>query len=120
MTSIFIVEDEFELQTLYEVMFKAAGYDSLGACIFAGFGFADAPDTIAGMVNARYGTNFGEDILKQLGRDTIRFEVEFNRRAGFTKADDRAPEWMRHEPLPPHNTVFDVPEDELDGIFDFD
>jgi len=30
LTSIFIVEDEFELQKLYEIMFKAAGYDIIG------------------------------------------------------------------------------------------
>ena len=47
-------------------------------------------------------------------------EREFNRRAGFTKADDRLPEWMTREPLPPHNTVFDVPEEDLDSLFDFD
>jgi aldehyde:ferredoxin oxidoreductase len=109
-----------QVEVSRDAQLKAAGYDSLGACIFAGFGFADAPDTIAGLVNARYGTTFGEDILKQLGRETIGFEKEFNRGAGFTNADDRAPEWMRHEPLPPHNTVFDVPEEELDSIFDFD
>ncbi|MGQ9717483.1 MAG: aldehyde ferredoxin oxidoreductase N-terminal domain-containing protein [Anaerolineae bacterium] len=33
--------------------------------------------------------------------------------------EDWAPEsrWMTQEPLPPHHTVFDVPPDELDGIF---
>ena len=37
---------------------------------------------------------------------------------GFTAKDDRIPEWMMKEPLPPHNSVFDVPEDELDRIFE--
>jgi len=36
---------------------------------------------------------------------------------GFGPADDRIPEWMTREPLPPHHTVFDVPPDELDSIF---
>jgi aldehyde:ferredoxin oxidoreductase len=44
-------------------------------------------------------------------------ELEFNRRAGLTSADDRIPEYMKREPLPPHNTVFDVPEAEMDEIF---
>jgi aldehyde:ferredoxin oxidoreductase len=102
-----------------EAQVKMAGYDSLGACIFAGFGFADAMETISEMVNARYGTDYDVDLLQQLGRETITYEREFNRRAGFTKADDRIPEWMTREPLPPHNTVFDVPDEELDSIFDF-
>jgi aldehyde:ferredoxin oxidoreductase len=102
-----------------EAQLKMAGYDSLGACIFAGFGFADAIETISEMVNARYGTDYDHDLLQRLGQETIRYEREFNRRAGFTRADDRLPEWMTREPLPPHNTVFDVPDDELDSIFDF-
>jgi aldehyde:ferredoxin oxidoreductase len=43
-------------------------------------------------------------------------ERAFNYAAGFTKADDRLPEFMSHEPLPPHNTVWDVPDEELDRV----
>ncbi len=97
-----------------------AGYDTLGACIFAGFGFAAAPpDTIANLLNARYGWSVAEDILQQLGRETISLEREFNRRAGFTAADDRLPEWMTREPLPPTNAVFDVPAEDLDTLFNW-
>ena len=39
--------------------------------------------------------------------------------AGFGPADDRLPEWMTVEPLPPHNTVFDVPNEELDEVFNW-
>jgi aldehyde:ferredoxin oxidoreductase len=103
-----------------EAQLKMAGYDTLGACIFSGFGFADVPETIYELVNARYGTEYDIGLLQDLGRETIVYEREFNRRAGFTKADDRLPEWMTREPLPPHNTVFDVPGEELDSIFDFE
>jgi len=96
-----------------------AGYDTLGACIFAGFGFSTNFPVIADLLNARYGWQVGSDILSVLGRETIQVEREFNTRAGFTRADDRLPEWMTREPLPPHNTVFDVPDEELDKIFDW-
>ena len=97
-----------------------AGYDTLGACIFAGFGFAAAPDTVSAMVNARYGNAYEEDLLQKLGQETIAYEREFNRRVGFTSSDDRLPEWMRREPLPPYNTVFDVGGEDLDRIFEFE
>jgi aldehyde:ferredoxin oxidoreductase len=96
-----------------------AGYDTLGACIFAGFGFATAPQTISELLNARYGWEVGTDILQVLGRETLSLEREFNRRAGFTAADDRLPAWMTREPLPPHNAIFDVPEEDLDGVFNW-
>ncbi len=96
-----------------------AGYDTLGACIFSAFGFAvSPPETISDLINTRYGWQVGKDILQVLGKETIKLELEFNRSAGFTHVHDRLPEWMTREPLPPHNTVFDVPDEELDGIFD--
>lgn len=99
---------------------KMAGYDSLGACIFSGFGFAIAPpETIPNFLKAIYGWDVAEDVLVALGEETLRLEREFNRRAGFTPADDRLPEWMTREPLPPTNAVFDVRDEDLDSIFDF-
>jgi aldehyde:ferredoxin oxidoreductase len=98
--------------------FNMAGYDMLGVCLFAGFGFAKAPGAIRDLLNGRYGWDVDDQVLQQLGEETIRMELEFNRAAGFKPADDRLPEWMSTEPLPPHNRVFDVPDEELDGVFD--
>lgn len=96
-----------------------AGYDTLGACIFTGFGFSVVPETIRDLLNARYGWGVEADILQVLGRTSLSLEREFNRRAGFTPADDRLPEWMTREPLPPTNAVFDVSEEDLDGVFNW-
>jgi aldehyde:ferredoxin oxidoreductase len=102
------------------VQISMAGYDTLGACIFAGFGFAAAPkDTIARLLRARYGWDVDTSILQNLGKKTLKLEREFNRLAGFTSADDRLPEWMTREPLPPTDAVFDVPEEDLDSVFDW-
>jgi aldehyde:ferredoxin oxidoreductase len=97
-----------------------AGYDTLGACIFAGFGYAATPDgVVRRLLAARYGwDDLPENILQELGKQTIRMEREFNRRAGFTKEDDRIPRWMTEEALPENGSVFDVSEAGLDHIFD--
>jgi aldehyde:ferredoxin oxidoreductase len=97
-----------------------AGYDTLGACIFAGFGYASTPDgVVKRLLKARYGwDDMPDNILQALGKETIKMEREFNRRAGFTKEDDRLPEWMTREALPENNAVFDVSEEVLDHIFD--
>lgn len=101
------------------IQINMAGYDSLGACIFAGFGFAVNLQVIADLLNARYSWQAGSDILQVLGRETIKLEREFNTRAGFTRVHDRLPEWMLRESLPPFNAVFDVPEEDLDSLFDW-
>lgn len=97
-----------------------AGYDTLGACIFAGFGYAADRSVIPALLNSIYGWEVDQGILQELGRESLTFEREFNKRAGFTKADDRLPAWMAAEPLPPHNAVYDVPEADLDSIFDWE
>jgi len=97
-----------------------AGYDTLGACIFAGFGYAATPDgVVKRLLSSRYGwDDLPDNILQALGKETIKLEREFNKRAGFTKEDDRLPKWMTEEAIPENGAVFDVSEEVLDHIFD--
>ncbi|MCL4269020.1 MAG: aldehyde ferredoxin oxidoreductase [Anaerolineales bacterium] len=97
-----------------------AGYDTIGACIFAGFGYAATPDgVVKRLLRARYGwQDVPDNILQALGKETIKLEREFNKRAGFTAKDDRLPEWMTREAIPENGSVFDISEDVLDHIFD--
>lgn len=103
-----------------DAQLNMAGFDTLGACIFAGFGYAADKPVIPALLNSIYGWSVDEGILQELGRESLIFEREFNKRAGFTKADDRLPAWMAVEPLPPHNAVYDVSEEDLDNVFDWE
>ncbi|MBM4034401.1 MAG: aldehyde ferredoxin oxidoreductase, partial [Planctomycetes bacterium] len=97
-----------------------AALDSTGLCLFVAFCVLDVPDAgqaVVDMVNAHCGTSWSPgDYLEILGKATLRAERAFNRAAGFGAADDRLPHFMKVEALPPHNTVFDVPDEELDGV----
>ncbi len=108
-----------QIEVSRNAQFNMAGYDTLGACIFAGFGYAATPDgVVKRLLAARYGwDDLPDNILQALGKETIKMEREFNRRAGFTKEDDRIPKWMTEEAIPENGSVFDVPEDQLDSIF---
>ncbi|MHB8763571.1 MAG: aldehyde ferredoxin oxidoreductase, partial [Deferrisomatales bacterium] len=59
------------------------------------------------------------DDVVGLGKAVLTMERKWNQAAGFTNADDRLPDWMRTEKLAPHNTVFTVPDAELDQVFNF-
>jgi aldehyde:ferredoxin oxidoreductase len=114
------LDPSLQVEASRPAQINMAGYDTLGACIFSGNGFASAPPgTLARLLKARYGLDFPDDILQFLGKQTLKLEREFNRQAGFTPADDRIPEWMRREPLAPHQAVFDVAEKALDSLFNF-
>ncbi|RLB26343.1 MAG: aldehyde ferredoxin oxidoreductase [Deltaproteobacteria bacterium] len=96
--------------------------DTLGLCLFVAFPVMDMPDAftaVVDMVNAKYGLNLTADDAMALGQKVLKYEREFNEKAGFTSADDRLPEFFRTEKLPPHNEVFDVADEELDTVFNF-
>ena len=111
------LDPSIQVELSRTTQYNMAGYDSLGACIMGGFGFALEPHIIPDLIRAKYGWDVPPDFLKQLGRETILMEREFNKRAGLT-APDRIPEWMSREALPPNGSTFDVSEEELDTIFD--
>lgn len=56
--------------------------------------------------------------VTEYGKKVLKKEREFNKNAGFTKQDDRLPEFLRSEKIPPHNVVFDVPDSELDAVYE--
>ncbi|NPV77369.1 MAG: aldehyde ferredoxin oxidoreductase [Anaerolineae bacterium] len=94
--------------------------DSSGHCLFIAFAILDIASGYQGMideVNGVLGTSWtADDILKQ-GAEILKAERRFNEAAGIGKEADRMPEFMKTEPLPPHNNVFDVPDAALDSVF---
>ena len=114
------LDPNVQIEVSRNAQFNMAGYDTIGACIFAGFGYAATPDgVVKRLLAARYGwDDLPDNILQELGKQTIRLEREFNRRAGFTAKDDRIPEWMTKEAIPENGSVFDVSGEALDHIFD--
>lgn len=98
-----------------------AAVDSVGICDFAQSGLA-TPEGMANvrqMYAAKSGKSFEEGNWPELGRRVIKAEREFNRRAGFAAKDDRLPSMFYTEPLPPHNVVVQVTDEDMDTTFSF-
>jgi len=96
--------------------------DSLGLCIFVAFPVLDIPDALVAiheMLEAHTGHAYDIDALMQMGKEVLTMERMYNTRAGFTAADDRLPQFMLDEPLPPHDVVFTVTDADLDTLYDF-
>ncbi|MCE7736602.1 MAG: aldehyde ferredoxin oxidoreductase, partial [Candidatus Heimdallarchaeota archaeon] len=93
--------------------------DSSGYCLFTAFAILDVDEGFQGLVDTcahMTGNNWGVEDVTKYGREILNKEIAFNRAAGLTKADDRLPEFMKTEALPPHNVVFDVTDEELDAV----
>jgi aldehyde:ferredoxin oxidoreductase len=97
---------------------RGALLDSLGVCLFVRPAFVKNPDLMARLLNARYGWSLTYGDVQQMGRKCLEMERDFNRLAGVPDERCDVPEFMRSEPLPPFNTVFDVPREEMQGIWD--
>lgn len=110
------VQGQRELSLRLQII--AAMLDSTGLCLFARPPVIAEPQLMVDLLNGRYGWGWSKADLDRANREVLRTELEFNRRAGFTPANYRIPEYMREEPLPPHQATFDVPDSDLDTIFD--
>ena len=99
--------------------YATAFIDTSGHCLFIAFAILDIASGLEGVVeecNGVLGTNWTVDDVTRIGGETIKMERGFNEAAGFTRAHDRLPEFMKYEKLPPHNVVFDVPDEEIDKV----
>jgi aldehyde:ferredoxin oxidoreductase len=100
---------EMDLDTMIAqslvVQTNIAATDSLGLCIFGRSVTEPNVQFIVDAINAAHGTSLTADFFPALGRETLRLEREFNRRAGFTAKDDELPAFFYAETLPPTNHV---------------
>jgi aldehyde:ferredoxin oxidoreductase len=100
---------EMDLSSMIEQSLVAqtntAATDSLGLCIFGRSVTEPNIAFIVDAINAACGTSLTAEFFPALGRETLRLEHEFNRRAGFTARDDELPEFFYTESLPPTNHV---------------
>lgn len=96
--------------------------DSTGLCLFVAFAILDIAEGLEGIVemcNARYGWNKTVVDYLEVGKQLLRDERSFNKKAGIGEGADDLPDFFRSEKLPPHEVVFDVPKEELNQVFNF-
>ena len=114
---------EGQAATSQELQIATAALDCTGMCLFVAFATLDQPETfqaLVDMLNSFSGLNLTGDDVAALGRKVLTMERDFNKAAGFTRQHDRLPAFFKTEPVPPHDITFQVKDEELDAIFDFE
>jgi aldehyde:ferredoxin oxidoreductase len=97
---------------------RVAANDSLGLCIFGMSVTNPNVEFITDAINAALGTRLTKEFFEALGRETLRLEREFNRRAGFTEQDDELPPFFYEEALPPTNHVARFHGTDVHGMYE--
>ncbi len=95
--------------------------DSIGLCVLASYVLTttEGKEAFIKAVNAKLGVELALTSLTDVGTRILKAERAFNRRAGFTNKDDRLPRFFYEEPLPPHNRVVQISDEDMDKTFDF-
>ena len=115
------LKKEGQVETSRDLQIAMAAADCTGMCFMAIVALTtpEGGGAFLKAINAKFGTHLGPNDIPALGIRVLKAEREFNKRAGFTKQDDRLPRFFYEEPLPPHNTVFTISDEELDRTLDF-
>jgi len=108
-----------QVEASRDAQIHMAAVDTVGICDFAQSGFGAGLGNVCKMVSAKLGKPFSEDDWTSLGLRILKAERAFNRNAGFTNKDDRLPKMFYEEPLPPHNKVVIISDEDMDRTFDF-
>ena len=81
---------------------RVAANDSLGLCIFGMSVTNPNTEFLANAINAAHGTSLTKDFFEPLGREALRLEDEFNRRAGLHREGRRATGVLLHRAAAAH------------------
>ncbi|WP_027722445.1 aldehyde ferredoxin oxidoreductase family protein [Maridesulfovibrio zosterae] len=107
---------EGQVELSKNLQIATASIDALGLCLFVAFAVLDTEDAvqcICDLVGAAHGIDYTADDFIALGVNTLKDELDFNRKAGFTKLDDQLPRFFSEEKLGPHDTIWDYSVEEL-------
>jgi aldehyde:ferredoxin oxidoreductase len=109
---------ENQVENSRRLQIRAAILDTMGLCLFTRPPFVKKPELFAQFLKGRYGWDFTYGDVQRIGIDVLDTEREFNRRAGVSEEFFDIPEFMREEPLPPRNSVYDIPMKEMQRVWD--
>jgi aldehyde:ferredoxin oxidoreductase len=116
------LKPEGQIELSRNLQIATAAIDSTGMCLFIAFAIMDQEDTfqaLLDLINAFAGQSLTGDDVNALGMQVLKAERDFNTRAGFTKEDDRLPDYFKKEKLPPHDITFLVTDEDLDQVHNY-
>jgi len=100
----------------YELQIYTVVLDSMGCCYFIGPSY-ETMELVAGVINAMHDTNLTIEDVINLGKNIIKTELEFNKKAGITQDMNDVPEFFKNEPSPPTNLKFEFSKDVLKNFW---
>ena len=116
------LKPEGQVDLSRNLQIATAAIDATGMCLFIAFAILDQEDTfqaLLDLIGGFTGQPLSADGVTDLGKSILQKEREFNEKAGFSKKDDRLPDYFKQEKLSPHNITFAVSDEDLDQVHNY-
>lgn len=99
---------------------KVAVLDCTGLCLFTIGSAGNRLDLVLGLLNARYGWKLDMGWCDRMALETLREEYRFNELAGLNRAHYRLSEAFTERELPDTKSVYDVPDEDIDRLLNYE
>jgi len=106
-----------QLENSRALQIRSMILDMSGLCLFARGPFTEDAELLADLVNGCFGSGFAFADIARTSAAALDVERRFNDDAGVSDRLTDVPEFMRTEPLPPHNTVYDIRMETMQRIW---
>lgn len=111
---------ELQVETSKKAQIANTIHDCIGTCIFVGGAIMGNLQLLADLYTSMSGESWTVEDFMKMSKETLLRERKFNEDAGITIAHDRLAEFFYYEENPVTKTVFDVDEEEMKTIHDFE
>lgn len=95
-------------------------FDSTGLCLFTVGGIGNNKQMVLDLLNARYGWDYDMKWFNGMCSRILKDEKRFNELAGISSPHHRLPEAFTERKMPGLDTVFDVSDEDIASVFDYD
>ncbi len=111
-----LIDPNMKIELSYELQIFTAVLDAIGCCYFIGPSWENM-SYVADLLNAMYGWDMSAGDVMNFGKDIIKRELKFNKRAGITDNMDDLPKFFRIEPSEPTGLTFNIKKEALASMW---
>ena len=108
---------EQQTENSLRAQIQSATCDAFGYCLNSVPGSASVYPFFAALMNARYGLNMTAEEVMEIGKETLRDQIAFNKKAQFSQIDTDIPSFFKDESIAPTRAVFDVDDKEVKNLW---
>lgn len=112
-----LTEDKGKLDLSYELQVYISILDSMGCCYFIGPNY-QTMGLLADAINAMYGTDLTREDVIDIGKNLLKIELEYNKKAGVGQETSDIPEFFREEKSEPVELTYTIPKKDLDKMWE--